>query len=89
MSRENMNSKTEWSRAVWVETQPNGKMEEFEMTIPCKWIKDGKVYWPNHLNVTHSFNNMEEPTSAWKVFKLIKLKLERGNFFSYLVIFDP
>ena len=70
MSRENGSNKNAWSRADWVQTQPSGKLEEFEMTVPSNWIKDGKVYWPNHLNVTNSFNNMEEPNSQWKVFQV-------------------
>jgi len=67
-----------WSRTVWAEPQSSGKLQEFEMMIPYNWVKDGLVYWPNHLNVIDSFNQQEEPKLDWKVFKLIKLKLEKG-----------
>ena len=72
-----------WSRAVWIEPSNNGQIEEYEMTIPCNWVKGGKIYWPDHMNVTDSFNKHEEPKSSWHQFKLVKLKVKRGNALSF------
>jgi len=67
-----------WCRAVWQEPQKNGKLEEFEMTLPQNWVRGTKVFWPNKMNVTRAFRYHDDPSEDWNSFKLVKIKVT-GN----------
>ena len=67
-----------YSRVVWLEPQPNGKDEEYEMTVPSNWIKGSSLFYPHHLNVRRSFKNRAEPSNDWHCFQIVKIKLHKG-----------
>ena len=85
------NFRMSWTRAVWLEDQ-----QEEEFTIPSSWVceEQQSVYWPpTSLNAQKALNQRKQPTEAWRVFPLIKIKGTSGwlNFnldfiLSYIVL---
>ncbi|XP_066926502.1 uncharacterized protein [Clytia hemisphaerica] len=68
-----------WCRAVWLESIGRDQFQEFEMTIPAKWVIDNEVWYPNGMQVTNSFNNFADPQPTWSRFPFVKFKLEKGD----------
>lgn len=75
-------------RAVWLEpVNKDGELAEFEMTIPTYWVVGQQVYYPHHLNVKRSYNNMEHPKDDWKKFRLVKIKVRGGKTAKFLLLY--
>ena len=64
----------EYARAVWKEGP-----RVMEDTILRQWIKNNYVYWPVGISAMQALREKREPTEDWKMFKLIKIKVESGK----------
>ena len=60
--------------AVWSEPQSDGSLQEYEFTVPSKWVICETVYWPNHLHAKRSFQRLEDPVESWLSYDLVKIK---------------
>ena len=56
-----------------------------EDTILRKWIKNTFIYWPVGISAMRALREKRYPTEDWKMFKLLKIKVESGksNVFSF------
>ena len=72
-----------WTRAAWNEAEKDGMEEVLKQTVPSNWIINKKLHRPNQKR---SFENQEDPTSEWRQFKLIKVKVT-GQLNGWLDIF--
>ena len=73
-----MCSKTKlWGRVVWRE--PRG---EEEGVIPMCWVIGREVRWPAGKDATKALREMQEPSSTWKRFPMIKIKHTSGKYTS-------
>lgn len=74
-----------WTRAVWLEGE-----EEMELVIPSNWVSVSKkcVYWPpKNINEQAALNSCKQPSSKWKKFPLVKVKLAAGKMLHLFCFF--
>ncbi|XP_047127797.1 uncharacterized protein LOC124808641 [Hydra vulgaris] len=59
-----------YARGVWIE---DGM--ETEGVVPCNWIIDNKLYWPNGISVIKHFQLLNIPdVLKWKHYKYLSTK---------------
>ena len=70
--------------------------EEQEGVVPANWVKnaDGMIHWPPGIDARKALANKSEPTSSWRRFPLVKIKIKSGEklflklMFLYIITVD-